>query len=73
MKKSIELLRLINSAKISKDYPECIKKEYVCRIPYCVAVNLMRKNNWTKKTLENHFWNAFNIDSKKINYGLHYT
>jgi len=70
---SKELNWLMTSAKITKEYDDCIQKTFVGRLPYRMVMNAIQKNEWSNISENNSYWNVSNTKSDKINYSIHYT
>ncbi len=62
-KASKELTWLISSAKVSKEYDECVEKNYTGKLPYAMVMKVLKNNTWgvvseNGKNGFNHLWIA---------------
>lgn len=69
---SKELAWLINSAKVTNQYDECVEKKYIGKLPYAMAMKVIKNNTWglvteNGKNGYNHLWIA-----QSMNAGLTY-
>ena len=68
-----ELNWMLNAAKITKEYAECIEKKFTGKLPYRMVMNAILNNSWTNKSENNSYWSVSNTDSDKMNYSIYYT
>ena len=68
-----ELNWMLNAAKITKKYAECVEKKFTGKLPYRMVMNAILNNIWTNKSENNSYWSVSNTDSDKINYSIYYT
>lgn len=73
MEFSKELSWLMKAAKKYKEYPECVQKTFIGKLPYRMVMNAILKNKWTNISENNTYWSASNTDSQKFNYSIYYT
>lgn len=58
-----ELIWLINSAKITNKYEDCVEKKYIGKLPYSMIMKVLKNNDWGNVTENgkggyNHLWIA---------------
>ena len=68
-----ELNWMLNAAKITKEYAECVEKKFTGKLPYRMVMNAILNNSWTNKSENNSYWSVSNTDSDEINYSIYYT
>jgi hypothetical protein len=68
-----ELNWMLNAAKITKEYAECVEKKFTGKLPYRMVMNAILNNSWTNKSENNSYWSVSNTDSDKMNYSIYYT
>jgi len=73
MKISKELEWMIKASKVTKEYDDCIKREFIGRLPYRMVMNAILKNKWNVISENNKYWNVGNNESNEVQYFLHYT